>query len=276
MSIAYLFVPGSSEKKIVKSFESDADVIIIDLEDSVKIDEKVEARQLVLNTIKDLPVNEKRTFLRVNATNTPWIKEDISLAHQVNLDGIMIPKVEEASDLIWAQKQTTLEIIPLIESARGIVNLKDIILASSTTKRIAFGSVDYALDIGAEWTAQGEERKNAMNNLVLLSRYYNLEPPVDAVYPDIHDKESLQRDANYGKQLGFFGKMVIHPKHIDWVKQVYQPSKEQIEWCQLVVQAYNDNKQDGAFQLDGKLIDLPIYMKAKRTLTMVTTQMADH
>ncbi|GAK09883.1 CoA ester lyase [Geomicrobium sp. JCM 19038] len=276
MSIAYLFVPGSSEKKIAKSFESKADVVIIDLEDSVKIEEKVEARRLISTAVNNIPNHKKRTFLRVNAMNTPWIQEDISLAQQLKLDGIMIPKVEEASDIIWAQNQTELEIIPLIESARGILNLKDIILASTTTKRIAFGSVDYALDIGAEWTAEGEERKIAMNTLVLLSRYYNLEPPVDAVYPDIHDQESLQRDAKFGKQLGFFGKMVIHPKHIDWVNHVYQPSKEQIEWCQLVVQAYDDNNQDGAFQLDGKLIDLPIYMKAKRTLAMVNRQLVDH
>ena len=129
---------------------------------------------------------------------------------------------------------------------------------------MAFGSVDFALDLGVDWSEDGVERSYAMSKLVLASRALGLEPPIDAVFPVIDNKESFISDTKKGKQVGFYGKLVIHPKQIEWVNEVYTPSESQIEWCTKVINVYENLKNEGAIDLDGKLIDRPVYLLAKR------------
>ncbi|MRG84846.1 HpcH/HpaI aldolase/citrate lyase family protein [Salinibacillus xinjiangensis] len=268
MNLTYLFVPGISKKKIEKSIESSADVIIIDLEDAVTVAKKEEVRQIVYNSLKNKVSEDQNVFIRINSSQTPWFKDDLRLVKDLDLSGVMLPKSEEESDikLTLESVDENLEIIPLIESARGVDNVKSIIKSSKQIQKVAFGSVDFAYDIGVDWTPLGEERKLAMQHLVLASRSVGIDPPIDAVFPIINDKEDFQRDTRLGREIGFYGKMVIHPKHIEWVNDVYKPTEEQIEWSKKVVNLYENGENSGAVELDGKLVDYPIYTQAMRTL----------
>ncbi|MFC2949194.1 HpcH/HpaI aldolase/citrate lyase family protein [Virgibacillus sediminis] len=267
----FLFVPGDNGKRIVKALNSEADTVIIDLEDGVIPNKKVLARNTIIDTLKENPrlFSDKKLWLRINPEHTPWHDEDLLLINQIpSLDGIMLPKCETAYNIRSIENRLSLdlEIVPLIETASGILHTQQLIDSSRWVKRVAFGSVDFAYDIGAEWTPSGIERRYAMSQIVVLSRAAEGEPPIDAVFPQIDDEESFKKDTLIGKQVGFFGKLVIHPKQAQWVNEIYSPSKEEIDWYRKVVEIYEESDDKGAVALDGKLIDLPVYLLARRYL----------
>lgn len=270
MSLVYLFVPGDSEAKMEKAAASAADVVIIDLEDGVAEGSKAEARKLTYSFLEArlrCGNRSKPIVVRINPASSNHFAEDLRVVRESGADGVMIPKCERAEvvrAVVDAAPQA--EPIPLLESAVGVRHVERIAAASERIRKVAFGSVDFALDIGAEWSNDGEERKYAMGQIVLLSRASGLEPPIDAVFPLLHDQEAFIRDAAYGKQIGFYGKMIIHPRHIDWVRNAYKVSEEHLEWCRSAVRLYESSAVAGSVQLDGKLIDLPVYAKAKRVL----------
>lgn len=270
MDIVYLFVPGNSERKIEKGIQSDADVIILDLEDAVPSHEKAFARTIIKETLEKLEdiIPDKKVFVRINSITTPWFFDDLNLINSVNVNGIMIPKSESDIDIKVIDEKVVreVEIIPLIETAKGVLNCGQIIQSSTRVKKVSFGSVDFALDIGTDWTNSGEERKQAMGQIVLSSRAFGAEAPIDAVFPVLDNEELFVEDVNYGKKVGFSGKMIIHPKHIKLVKDVYQPTPEKLEWSKKVVDRYENTDDIGAIELNGKLIDLPVYKLAKKLL----------
>lgn len=269
MEKVYLFAPGNSEKKIVKALSSHTDAVIIDLEDAVMSGEKEKARQLVY-TVLNSPEREEsqsKVFVRINSIKTPWFFEDIKMIKGINkLDGIMIPKSEDRTVVTLAAEllNRDVEMIPLIESATGVLKIEEILRSHKSVRKVAFGSVDFALDIGVDWSEEGIERAYAMSQIVLASRAHGAESPIDAVFPVMDNKESFIADTKKGKQIGFYGKMVIHPKQIDWVKEVYTPNPNQIEWSKRVIEVFEQDHHTGAIDLDGKLIDLPVYLLAKR------------
>jgi citrate lyase subunit beta / citryl-CoA lyase len=267
----YLFAPGNSERKIQKALNIDADAVIIDLEDAVTADEKVLARNLVYKilTAEELITNPAKLYVRINSIKTPWFFEDLRMVKELkNAAGIMIPKSEDKTSITLAAELlgSDLEIIPLIESAAGVMNVEAVLSSHKSVKKVAFGSVDFALDIGVDWSAEGTERAYAMSKLALTSRAAGAAPPIDAVFPVIDNKESFIADTKKGKQLGFYGKMVIHPKQIEWVRDVYTPTEKQIEWSRKVIHVFESAKHSGALDLDGKLIDRPVYLLAKRLI----------
>ncbi|WP_010530068.1 HpcH/HpaI aldolase/citrate lyase family protein [Lentibacillus jeotgali] len=266
----YLFVPGDNNKKIIKALESNAGAVIIDLEDGVNPEQKTKARDIILEIEKEYPIllSDKKLWIRVNPENTPWHEDDLSIIKQMSsINGIMLPKCEKVETIqAVAKKLSVKEVIPLIESASGVLKTKELIESHQLVKKVAFGSVDFAYDIAAEWTLSGIERRYAMSQIVLLSRAANGEPPIDAVFPRVDEKESFKKDAFFGKQIGFFGKLVIHPKQTAWVKEIYTPTKEEIEWYKSIVSTYENANNKGAIALNGKLIDLPVYLLAKRYL----------
>lgn len=270
MSLVYLFSPGDSASKLEKAAASEADVIIADLEDGVAAESKEAARRQTfrfLEARRGGSVRSKPVVIRCNAASSPHFDEDMRLVREGGADGVMIPKCEGADEIrAAAEAAPHAGMIPLIESARGVRQVEAIAAASGRIRRVAFGAVDFALDIGADWSAGGEERKYAMGQLVLLSRVADLMPPIDAVFPLLHDMDAFVRDAALGKQMGFYGKMVIHPRHIEWARNVYRVPEEELDWCRRAVQLYEASGEAGSVQLDGKLIDLPVYTKAKRVL----------
>lgn len=267
-ALAWLFVPGDQEKRVGKALASDADAVIFDLEDGVAPDAKETARE-TLREVAGTPdaLRSKLRLLRVNGGDSPFFAGDLALAAELGCDGVMLPKCEGRADLERARAHLpeTVALVPLIESAAGVVRLAEIAKGDGYLPRVAFGSVDFALDLGVEWTPEGAERRLALERLALESRALGWLPPLGAVYPDVRDEAAFKREAEAEKRLGFFGKMVIHPAQIGWLREVYRVSPEQLAWSRKVVEAY-EAAESGAVLLEGKLIDRPVYLRARRVL----------
>lgn len=271
MNLVYLFTPGDNRARLDKAAASGADAVIADLEDGVAASLKVEARRQTASFLQQRQdgalFRAGKVLVRCNPIGSPHADEDVRMAFACGADAIMLPKCEDADDIRAVSAAAPgLELVPLIESARGVRNLEQIAAASPHIRKVAFGAVDFALDLGADWSAEGTERSYAMGQVVLLSRVAGLEPPIDAVFPVLNDREAFLRDAELGRRTGFYGKMVIHPRHIEWVREAYQVSAEELRWSRQAVELYESTSTTGSVQLEGKLIDWPVYTKAKRVL----------
>ncbi|MBS3976338.1 MAG: CoA ester lyase [Syntrophomonadaceae bacterium] len=276
----FLFTPGNNEIRVEKAYGLGADAVILDLEDAVAVTEKKAARQMV-KAILAKPRNVA-TFVRVNSLPTGFFYGDLVEMVQPGLDGIILPKSETAEDVLkvdWLisllEQEKNLpagkiDLIPLVESALGILNAKEIAAACARVSRVAFGAIDYTLDIGTSCSQAGSELFYARAQLVAASRAAGKKPPVDTVYPDIKDIEGLLLETKIVKQLGFFGKMVIHPNQIDPVNKVFSPTEEEVLWASKVAAAFDQAEAQGtaSIQLEGKFIDYPVAMRAKRTLQL--------
>ncbi|BCJ86388.1 HpcH/HpaI aldolase/citrate lyase family protein [Effusibacillus dendaii] len=273
---SWMFVPGNSERRLAKVDDLTADVIIFDLEDAVPLSEKQNARQLVCQTIRNS--RAACSFVRVNDLASGFFADDIADLAGVLLAGIVLPKANSRQDILTADQALAeaesksgrqlgdIEIVPLIESALGLYQAFEIAASSPRVKRLAFGSVDFTLDIQAQLTHEGTEILYARSHLVVVSRAAGIEPPIDAVFVQMKDREGLLRDTKLAKQLGFQGKMVIHPDQIGIVNDVFTPTQEEIEEAKRIVSAFDEALLEGsaAIQLDGKMIDYPVAERAKR------------
>ncbi len=285
----WLFIPGSEEKKIAKAGQLDADVILFDLEDAVAVQEKEVARErvkaaLLAQAIRRHGANERANephyFVRVNPPDTPFFRDDVEAVAKLGITGVVLPKVEENEHVYvlehlldqWeadaGTRQPPIEIVPLIETARGLYHAYELAKASKRIRRLLFGSVDYALDIRATLTKQGHELLYARSHLVVASRAAGLEPPIDSVFLDVHDSAGLTEETRLARQLGFQGKLIIHPKQIAPVHDAFAPTSEERAEAESVIAAYEQSVAagGGVILLDGKMIDLPVVERARKTL----------
>jgi citrate lyase subunit beta/citryl-CoA lyase len=275
-----MFVPGNQQRKIDKVKDLASDAIIFDLEDSVPANEKKTARQMVRLALQEN--NERVNFVRINDVSTPHLMADLEAVIHSGLHGVMLSKADIKDHVIIvdyllshlerqnAIEPGTLEIIPLIESASGVHHAYDIATVSTRVKRLAFGSVDYTLDIQAELSDEGAETFYARSQLVVASRAAGIESPIDAVHIRINDKEGLQQSTQMAKRLGYQGKLVIHPDQIEIVNKVFAPTSEEIEYARRIVLAYEEANKAGsaAFQLDGRMIDSPVVARFKKIIEL--------
>jgi citrate lyase subunit beta/citryl-CoA lyase len=275
---SWMFIPGNHQRRLEKARELQADVVVYDLEDAVPITEKEKAREMVKRTLE---TNRGKTqFVRVNDPSTPYHEADVSGLVGPDLAGIILPKASDREQLLrvdhllaQAERQCgrpigSTEVVPLIETALGLYRAFEIASACGRVKRLAFGSVDFTLDIGAQLTKEGTEILFARSQLVVLSRAAGIEPPIDAVYIHVKDAEGLERDARLARQLGFQGKLVIHPDQIGVVHQVFSPSEAETDEARKIVEAFEQAVACGlaAVQVDGKMIDYPVAERARRIL----------
>jgi citrate lyase subunit beta/citryl-CoA lyase len=255
--VAPLFVPATRPERIIKAAKSGADAVIVDLEDAVPVNEKASARENLADYLKELPLP---CFIRVNAVSSDWFQADMELVRDVEGLGVMLPKSETAADI--DQIGPNIPVIALVETARGIFNLPDICQAQ-TTCQLAFGSIDYALDIRCDETA--EALLLARLSLVTYSRAFDLPSPIDGVTVSVNEPERVMVDANYARQLGFGGKLAIHPNQISTIKDAFAPSDDQLEWARRIMHA-NEAANGAAVLMDGQMVDTPVIEKAKRLL----------
>ncbi|MGE5221590.1 MAG: HpcH/HpaI aldolase/citrate lyase family protein, partial [Omnitrophica WOR_2 bacterium] len=193
--------------------------------------------------------------------------------------GIVIPKVESASQILWADEQIAAEeqkrgwhpgeiiLIVLVETARGIVNLPQIVASSSRLQAIIFGAEDLAGDIGATRTPEGREVFYARSAVVTYASAYDLQA-IDMVYVDFHDTEGLIKESLEGAQMGYTGKQVIHPSQVNPVQEAFTPGDQAIAEALRIMEAYEKHQSEGfgAFALDGKMVDAPVVKAARRVL----------
>lgn len=260
--IAPLFVPATRPERFRKAADSGTDAIIIDLEDAVPAREKERARDALTSGALDglaVPV-----FLRINSRTTPWHDHDLAAAGRLPIAGIMLPKTERASDLARVARGLSQDVpvIALIETALGIANMRQIGKASNLAQ-IAFGSVDFALDIAA--AHERESLAFARGQIVLYSRVYSLPAPLDGVTVDTSDPSAIASDSAHSAAMGFGGKLAIHPTQIGPIHNAFRPSPQEVDWANRVLAA--ERAAGGlATQLDGVMIDAPISERARRVL----------
>ncbi|MBZ5199833.1 CoA ester lyase [Planomicrobium chinense] len=262
-----MFTPGTNKERLLKSVSSEADALLWDLEDAVHPDEKAAARAVIkeaLDELEDKPA--KPIFLRVNQYGTEWYTEDVKLARHENVNGIMLPKAENAQQVqeTWEGMGAYGELIVLVETAVGIVHLEDI-FSNPNVSGVAFGAIDYAVDADLTLTEAGLEAIYARSRIVTYAKAAGVEGIYDTVFADIHNTESLQKRAVSARGLGFNGQMAVHPKQLETIHEVYSPSREDIDWALKVLHhAEHEAKGAGVFMLDGKMVDRPIIEKAKQ------------
>lgn len=278
---SFLFAPGNHARKVEKVFGCGADHVILDLEDAVAKAEKVATRALVVEALKR--PRRGGGYVRVNAFNTEFCYGDAAAVVGPWLDGIIFPMCESREQIIafdWLVGSLErergmpvggIDIIPIIETGKGVANARAIAAAGTRVKRMAFGAGDYSLDMNMEWSLGESELEHVRAEMVVASRAAGLEAPLDTVWIHIKDLDNLAKSAKRAKQLGFQGKMCIYPPQVDVVNRAFTPSDEEIAFAKRVVAAFEKAEREGSssIQLDGFFIDYPIVYKARKTLDMV-------
>ena len=275
---SYLFAPGNHERRVEKALGLGADVVILDLEDAVAISEKKSTRELINKTLEQ-PRN-CAVFVRVNAYDTEFCYGDICSIVSENLDGIVLPKLESLEDLRsidWllcnleqerGLPNGSIDLMPIIETAVGLVNIREIARADTRVKRLAFGGGDYTRDLGMEWTLKEDELLPVRSEMVLASRFGKLEPPVDTVFIHIKEHDAFRSSCLNILGLGFQGKMCIHPDQVPVTNETFTPDPEEVKWSQRVIDEFAKAEKAGiaSIQIDGYFVDYPIVEKAQRTV----------
>ena len=282
---SYLFAPGDHARRAEKVLTAGADACILDLEDAVALSAKVAARALVRAAL-DRP-RTCRGFVRVNAFDTEFCFADILAVVGPRLDGLVLPKLEEGAQIValdWmlaaleAQHglpHRGIEIMPIIETARGMAGLAALTACAATlgarVPRFAFGAGDYTLDLGIRWSQVETELEAARAAMVLHSRAAGLEPPIDTVWIELREPAAFAASCARGAALGFQGKLCIHPDQIAATHAAYSPTAEEVAQAQRMVDAFAVAEAAGlaSIQVEGRFVDYPIVDRARRVLAKV-------
>jgi citrate lyase subunit beta/citryl-CoA lyase len=251
-----------------------ADVILLDLEDSVPVPNKLAARLLVQEALHSLSFNQE-IMVRIN--HFPLGKEDLKEIACQRLDSILYPKTESVDDIkevssfldnLEKEKSldTTIEVIPVIETAKGCLACEEVVYGERVTG-ITFGAEDFIADIGG---SRCEESLFYLKSKITVSAAAAGIQALDTVYPFIDDDSGLKKEAEQSKNMGFSGKGAIHPKQLSIINEVFTPSTEDVEWAQNVMDAMKKAEEKGkaAAALEGRMIDTPTLKKAQRIIEM--------
>lgn len=273
-----LYLPGNEPKFFVNAGLHGPDGVILDLEDSVAPDEKDAARHLVRNALRSVNFYGAERMVRIN--QLPMGLEDLNFVvpHKVNL--ILIPKVEEADQIIAVEKEVLalkakhgieddIWFMPIIESAKGAINAFAIASASKFVCSLAIGLEDYTADIGAERTLEGTESFWARMQVVNASKAAGVQA-IDSVFSDVGDMDGLVKSTLESKSYGFEGKGCIHPRQIQPIHTAFAPTSAEIEKAKKIVMAFEDAKAKGlaAVSLGSKMIDPPVVKRAERVIEL--------
>lgn len=265
-SRSFLFVPANRVERFEKALATTADAVIIDLEDAVPIELKDSAR----NGLKQWLTNHPKhpVLVRVNAQNTKWFKEDIQLAKFDNVIAIVLPKTESAQEIDQIQKIKSIATYALIETPVGFAQVRQIAKAKNV-KALMFGSIDFQLEMDMQGSF--EELMYFRNEIVLASKLANIDAPIDGVTVDFKNEQLVEFETRQAKNLGFAGKLCIHPNQVEIVNTTFSPTSDEIDWAKQVITVV-EQAQGQAVSLHGKMIDLPVILKAKKILSQVNSE----
>ena len=262
---SYLFVPANRPDRFSKALQSGADAVIIDLEDAVPPQLKIEARATVAAWLSAAhPV-----YVRVNAQGTEWHDDDVRSVARQGLRGLVLPKAQEAPRVaeLAARLPDSASLLPIVETAQGLWNALEIARCPQV-ERLAFGHLDFQRDLGID--GEIEELLSARSHLVLASRLARVAPPLDGITADLDDTEKLRADVERARRLGFGGKLCIHPRQIEWVNRGFLPSAQDVEWARRVVAAA-EAAGGGAVRMGAEMVDAPVVARAQQILRMIET-----
>lgn len=257
---SYLFVPGHRPELYAKACAAGAGAVIVDLEDAVPPEAKLAARAALAAWLSPA----QPVLVRINAVGSECFDADLALCRLPGVAGIVLPKADDAAAIehIARHLPRPVPVLPLIETALGLWNAEAVARAAQV-QRLIFGSIDFQLDTGIE--GEDEELLFARSRLVLVSRVFGLAPPVDGVSTAIDDAAAVTADARRARRLGFGAKLCIHPCQIAPVHAAFAASAEELTWARRVVAAA-EACGGAAVALDGRMVDLPVILKARDML----------
>lgn len=267
-----LFVPATRLERLSKAFDAGADVVIVDLEDAVAPDSKDSARAALAERLPQLSaVQRARLMVRINAVGTPWHEADLALLAPWMSQGqgaVMLPKAEEPLALrkVAARLRPAGRLVPLIESLAGLDQV-DGLAREPHVLRLAFGHLDFQLDLGMRCAADEAELNGVRFSLVAASRRARLPAPIDGVTTDTGNAERLSSDTARARAFGFGGKLCIHPAQVAGVNQGFSASAAELDWARRVLALATEHGGQ-AFILDGRMVDLPVIRSAEAMLSM--------
>lgn len=274
-----LYVPGNMPSMLQNIPLFQCDAVQIDLEDAVPLSEKDAARILVKRYLENYTSRYKEILVRINGLDTKWALDDLKAVLPALPDGIRLPKADspeivERLDTLLTEYEEDLglpvghfSILPSIETAQGVINATKTARASSRLIGLAFGAEDYTTTMEIERTKGGEELFNARTNVLWAAKAAGIQA-IDSIFADVNDMESLRRETELIKRLGFTGKCMVNPRQIDVIHDVFAPKQPEIEYALEVMDAIKRAREmgTGVISLKGKMIDRPIVVRAARVL----------
>jgi citrate lyase subunit beta/citryl-CoA lyase len=250
-----------------------ADAVILDLEDSVSPEEKDAARILVAKAIETLDFRDSEVMVRINPVHSGGLS-DLPVILAAGPDAVVVPKCESRDDVLIVDKvinetrpSKAVAILPMIESAKGILNAYEVACASSRVEAITFGGEDFTQDIGATRTKEGKEIFWGRSMLVIAAKAAGVQA-LDTVFADLGDEAGLRRDTLEIKQMGFDGRAAVHPAQIEIIHEVFTPTEAELQYAADVIRASEKARRQGSgvAVVKGKMIDKPIIQRAQKIL----------
>ena len=278
-----IFVPGNRPNMLERAISFDADIIMVDLEDSVPPAEKVAAREVarewVPRLVKEAPRSSRKIMVRVNSLDTGLTQDEVAAVAGPDLYGISLGKpesvwdVREADRILGAAEASaglepgSIKLIPWIENAKAVMAAQQLGAASPRIVALAFGAEDYTNDMGVQRTDSGEEVFYPRAGLPVAARAAGV-ASLDSPFVAFRDPEALLRDAQVARQMGYTGKFAIHPSQIKVINETFSPSVDEMAYARQVVEAWNRAEAEGrgSADLDGRMIDVPVIKRAQNLL----------
>lgn len=274
-----MFVPANNEKFLESSVKRDADVLLLDIEDSVPPFDKQQARNNIKQFVERSDVKGRMIFPRVNDRESGELLKDIYQLTIPGIAGFMYPKSTKPEDVYFIGKLIetieyekgypigTFKLIPLIETAGAVINIKEICLASDRVIAVAFGCEDYVTDMEGKHDLEGTSILTARNLIAIGARSCGV-LPIDTVHIRVHDLEDLEKNLILSRNLGFEGMMVLSPRELPLVNNYYSPTKEEVEWAEEMISLANaaQSQGRGVAMKDNKFIGPPMVKMANKIL----------
>ena len=271
-----LFTPGDRLDMLAKAVNSGTDAVIVDLEDSVSIDSKPEAR----DNLQQLPESPVPYYVRTNAIETGLLWDDVVAAGRAPSVGVIIPKAEDprvisqvdgaltALEMTTGREVGSITVIPLVESALGVRLTYEMATASDRVECVMFGGGeqgDLVADLGVEWTPEGTGLMQARSQVLLGARAAGVPYPMEAVFMDFRNQEGLRVECELARTLGYVGKVAIHPAQVEVINDVFTPSPEAVEYQRKVLAAFEEAEAAGkaSIAVDGKMVDYAVARVAR-------------
>jgi citrate lyase subunit beta/citryl-CoA lyase len=278
-----LFIPGNRQRMLDKGPTTGADALLLDLEDAVPVDEKATARSMVrdhIPTAADPPV-----LVRVNAVATGLTRDDLDAVVVQGLRGIFIAKTESPDEVrrvaVWLDEfeqkrgieRGTIEVVCMLETANSVRLGYEIATASPRVASVCYSGAengDLQTDLGSDWSLEGTEMLYARSKIVLDARAAGIEHPIEGVYADLDNIDGLIADTTLSKRLGYKGRTIIHPKHVEAVNRIYTPQPDEVEYYRGLLDAFEValSEGKGSVAYRGKMIDYAMAARARRVLAL--------
>jgi citrate lyase subunit beta/citryl-CoA lyase len=276
-----LFVPGADARKLERARGSDADTLLFDLEDSVAPGQKAEARVLVAEALRGSGFGEVELAVRVNPVQTPWFEEDVEAVIGAGGRCLMLPKAQSVEGVAEAMRSIeaaerrqevpyadAVRLLALIETPAGIIHAAEVGASSHRIEALCFGHADFSLEMGL--TEPDPSRGSVLHarcQLAIAAKAVGV-IPIDNIFPAVRDEQAFHADTELGRELGFEGKLCIHPAQVPIANQIYTPGPEQIERAQAIVEGWKRALEEGrgVFTIDNKMVDAPLAAVQERLL----------